>query len=489
MSSMSGSQQLPIDLSSTMDVLPLQRFALDQFSIYIFKDKVYQIEATEGPRIIIPVKFIAELKGLPEETLSAYEAVNEALLSQYTHFSAGAHNETLSKLLRTNLSQRLSRLTPKLKQELEFIAAQEFPKCDEWTPFKAQPFLVRTVARLSGCSFAGSTLSRNEEWMDTSVNYATTVFIAAIKLQFFPKWMRPVAQYFIPDFYAIPRMVAKAQARLTPIIEERLRDSEVPGYQRPDDFIQWLLDALPEEQKRSFGLQAHLQLILAAASIHTTSNLVTDCVYDLAMHQDMQEVLRQEAAEVLEGGGGGGWYGKDSLARLKKMDSFMRESQRLHGNVTSFIRKVMKPIDLSDGTHLPAGTSLLAPLAGVSRDDRFYPGAETFDGLRFWKLQQQQQQQQNSANGGEVKNANTDANVGNRWQFTSIGDANMNFGLGRHACPGRFFAAAETKLILAYLVLHYDVRLREGEGRPAPAMFMMTKSPSPDAEILFRRRP
>ncbi|RYP56062.1 hypothetical protein DL769_009988 [Monosporascus sp. CRB-8-3] len=455
--------------------------ALIRDSYSKFRDKVYQIEATEGPRIIIPVKLIAELKGLPEETLSAYEAVSEALLSQYTHFSAGTHNETLLKLLRTNLSQRLSRLTPKLKQELEFITAQEFPECDEWTPFKAQPFLVRTVARLSGCSFAGSTLSRNEEWMDTSVNYATTVFIAAIKLQFFPKWVRPVAQYFIPDFYAIPRMVAKAQAMLTPIIEERLRDSEVPGHEKPDDFIQWLLDALPDDQKRSFGLQAHLQLILAAASIHTTSNLLTDCVYDLATHQDMQEVIRQEAAEVL---GQGGWHGKDSLARLKMMDSFMRESQRLHGNVTSFIRKVMKPIDLSDGTHLPAGTSLLAPLAGVSRDDRFYPGAETFDGLRFWRLQQQQQQ--NGANGGEVKDAS--ANAGNRWQFTSIGDANMNFGLGRHACPGRFFAAAETKLILAYLVLHYDVRLREGEGRPAPAMFMMTKSPNPDAEILFRRR-
>ncbi|RYP56338.1 hypothetical protein DL771_011957 [Monosporascus sp. 5C6A] len=452
-------------------------------------DTVYQIEATEGPRVIIPVKLIAELKGLPEETLSAYEAVSEALLSQYTHFSAGSHNDTLSKLLRTNLSQRISRLTPKLKQELEFITAQEFPECDEWTPFKAQPFLVRTVARLSGCSFAGSTLSRNEEWMDTSVNYATTVFIAAIKLQFFPKWMRPAAQYLIPDFYAIPRMVAKAQARLTPIIEERLRGSAVPGYEKPDDFVQWLLEALPEEQKRSFGLQAHLQLILAAASIHTTSNLVTDCVYDLATHQDMQEVLRQEAAEVLEeDGSGGGWHGKDSLARLKKMDSFMRESQRLHGNVTSFIRKVMKPIDLSDGTHLPAGTSLLAPLAGVSRDERFYPGAETFDGLRFWRLQQQQHQQQNSANGGEAKNANRNANFGDQWQFTSIGDANMNFGLGRHACPGRFFAAAETKLILAYLVLNYDLRLREGEGRPAPAMFMMTKSPSPDAEILFRRR-
>ena len=42
-----------------------------------FKDKVYQIKATEGPRILVPMKMLSELKTLPEHTLSAQEAVNE----------------------------------------------------------------------------------------------------------------------------------------------------------------------------------------------------------------------------------------------------------------------------------------------------------------------------------------------------------------------------------------------------------------------------
>ena len=42
-----------------------------------FKDKVYQIKATEGPRILVPIKMLSELKTLPEHTLSAQEAVNE----------------------------------------------------------------------------------------------------------------------------------------------------------------------------------------------------------------------------------------------------------------------------------------------------------------------------------------------------------------------------------------------------------------------------
>lgn len=42
-----------------------------------FYDQVYQIKATEGLQVLIPAKFIPELKGLPEEVLSATEALSE----------------------------------------------------------------------------------------------------------------------------------------------------------------------------------------------------------------------------------------------------------------------------------------------------------------------------------------------------------------------------------------------------------------------------
>ncbi|KAI1342040.1 cytochrome P450 [Xylariaceae sp. FL0016] len=437
-------------------------------SYFKFRDCVYQIKSTEGERTIIPVNLVGELKGLPEETLSAKTAVSEAMLSEYTQLSAGGHSDTLTLLLKTKTTQNLARMAPKLKHELEYILGTEFPSCEDWTPFKIQPFMVRIVSRLSGRAFVGPRLSRSEEWMDVSINFAITAFIAVIKLQFFPPWIRPVARHLVSELKTIQSDLAKAQAMLQPLIEERIRDSETPGYEKPDDFIQWLLDALPEEEKTDFFIQAKIQLLLSASSIHTTSNLTTDCIYDLAIHQDIQEILREEAREVLENEEG--WDKKESMAKLKKMDSFIKESQRLFGNVTSFIRKVMKPIDLSDGTHLPPGTNLLTPLAGVAHDERYYPDPEVFDGLRFWKLRHQSE------------------DACNRNQFTSIGDSNMNFGLGKHACPGRFFAGHEIKMILAHFLLHYDIKLKEGEGRPKPNMFMMTKSPSQTAEVLFRRR-
>lgn len=256
------------------------------------------------------------------------------MLSKYTGFCPGHNGPLLSTLIRTKLSQNLARLVPNLKGELQHIVATEIPECEDWTPVKLQPFTLRAIARMTGYAFVGPALNRNEKWMDTSTNYAVHVFLAAVKLQFFPDWMRPVAQYLVSDLRQIDRDIAQAKGMLQPIIEERMRDMECPGYEenKPDDFVQWLLESLSEEDKKDAQLQTELQLILSAAAIHTTTNLAAECLFDLAAHPELQEVLREEASEVLEKDGG--WAKKESMARLKKMDSFIKEVQRLEGNVS-----------------------------------------------------------------------------------------------------------------------------------------------------------
>lgn len=130
----------------------------------------------------------------------------------------------------------------------------------------------------------------------------------------------------------------------------------------------------------------------------------------------------------------------------------------------------MKPISLSDGTQLPAGTRVVAPLAGISRDERYFPDPDRFDALRFYRMRQESDE------------------ASNRWQFTALNDTNMNFGAGKHACPGRFFAGNVIKVILAHLLINYDIRLKEGQQRPKAMSVVMAKSPCPKTELEFRRR-
>jgi cytochrome P450 len=112
-------------------------------------------------------------------------------------------------------------------------------------------------------------------------------------------------------------------------------------------------------------------------------------------------------------------------------------------------RILTETITLSDGTKLPAGTIISVPAEAVSHDPTNYPDPEVFDGYRFVKLRETKQ--------GVTSQYH---------QFVTSNKTSLNFGYGKHACPGRFFASAEIKMILADLITGYDFKF-EGEGRPS----------------------
>jgi fumitremorgin C monooxygenase len=85
-----------------------------------------------------------------------------------------------------------------------------------------------------------------------------------------------------------------------------------------------------------------------------------------------------------------------------------------------------------------------------------YPDAAKFDGYRFVKLRQQEKET-TTATG-----TNTTIGGGGGLSFASVSANHMGFGYGKHACPGRFFAGAETKIALCHILLKYDFELVDG---------------------------
>jgi cytochrome P450 len=62
------------------------------------------------------------------------------------------------------------------------------------------------------------------------------------------------------------------------------------------------------------------------------------------------------------------------------------------------------------------------------------------------------------------------------------------FGLGKHVCPGRFFAACELKFMFAHIISTYDVKLEIEGARPSDVFFPNSCVPNQDATVLFRKR-
>jgi hypothetical protein len=105
-------------------------------------------------------------------------------------------------------------------------------------------------------------------------------------------------------------------------------------------------------------------------------------------------------------------------------------------------RLALEDIKLSDGTLIPKGSSLLVS-SHKMWDPDVYPNPETFDPYRFLRLR-------------DTPGHETSA------QLVSPSPEHLGFGYGKHACPGRFFAANEVKIALCHILLKYDFKLPDG---------------------------
>lgn len=138
---------------------------------------------------------------------------------------------------------------------------------------------------------------------------------------------------------------------------------------------------------------------------------------------------------------------------------------------------MQKPITLKDGTHIPQGVFIETPSLAVLHDEQIYPDAESFDPRRFYELRTNEQ----------VADPNS-FRTRESYQFVSVTKENTTFGYGKHACPGRFFAANEIKLILARILLQYDVRLPLDVKERYPNFYHGSASgPSPVGVVEFKR--
>jgi len=102
---------------------------------------------------------------------------------------------------------------------------------------------------------------------------------------------------------------------------------------------------------------------------------------------------------------------------------------------------------LPDGTFVPKGTKLEINTCSIHADKDLYENPEEFDGLRFYKMRQGPGQE-------------------NKYKYSSVGREDLSWGFGRHACPGRYLSEVNIKLILAELLMNYDIKLCEGAKRP-----------------------
>ncbi|RDW73039.1 hypothetical protein BP6252_06946 [Coleophoma cylindrospora] len=440
----------------------------------------------ESPVVIIPRDCIDGVKSLPESQASMAKHVLEDFSANVTKIGHEAHDTVPA--VKNDLTRHVASILDGLQDEARFAIDQEFGPGSDWTPIPVYMKFTRVVALLSGRVFVGRPLSREEEWLNATISYTYNCTRARDALKKYPKLIRPVVGPWVQEVQDLFKQRKRGAELLTPILDE-IRKREARGEKMDEyedqqgTFCQWLMKYTDKKSVTALKL-AENQMGVSFAAIHTTSMAVSQVIFDLASHPEYVKPLREEIQQVIAEDGqdadstGFHKLKKASFTKLKKLDSFMKESQRLSPlTYTIMDRIVTSPITLTSGHVLPKGTHFVIPSYAIGTSEATpifssslgQPPLE-FDGFRFNKLR--------ALPGHE-----------NKHQFASTSTDSLFFGHGTHACPGRFFAANEIKVIMVELLRNWDVRLAAADNgkRPANMITQLQCIPNVQAVVEFKR--
>ncbi|KAI0103628.1 cytochrome P450 [Nemania sp. FL0031] len=437
-----------------------------------FKDGVYRITTSRTTTVVVvSPKFLNELKKLPDTVVSMATAVDEAMDAKYIKIET--HVPIIPHTITRKLTPSLTRLNPSIAEEVKLAMQSEFLVGDEWTEISIHRQLTRVIAMVSGRIFIGTELSRTENYLDAAINYTLEVMNAQRAVQKLRPFLRPFLAGTLPEMKRLEKRIKEAEDFITPVIQLRREALKDGSLEKPDDMLQWFLDCQDQFPDRHSQNLAKVQLGLSFAAIHTTTLAVTNAFYDIAALPELVPELRQDIKQALEENGG--IFTSQALQAMKKVDSFLKESLRLNPvSMVAFQRKVLKTVTLSNGQVLPAGVTIEVPAVAINSDPDVFTDPDTFDGLRFYRLRKQ------AGEAGSSEKAATN-------QFVSVSQDSLTFGYGRHACPGRFFAANEIKMIFANALMMYDIKLANGCTERYPNIeFAHMSIPDSSKTLLFR---
>ncbi|KAF5614628.1 ent-kaurene oxidase [Fusarium tjaetaba] len=408
----------------------------------LYPGKPYRMFTDVDDLIVLPSQYVDETRNEP--ALDFLEFFSDNFHSGIPGFDGFAFNDRPDELLIRTINKRLTKLlnhvTAPLSAEADFATKLLLGTSPEWKELDFKEAMLDLVARLSSRVFLGNELCRNAKWLEISKSYSMNSFLAADLLRQYPKWFRPIACRFIPQCQLLRTQVAAGHTVLAPLLGKRqreLQEAMAKGKPAPpyNDALQWFAE---ESHGKPYDPVAS-QLSLSVVAINTTSDLVTETMLRLIERPELVEDVRKEIVEVLNKEG----WSKKALFNMKLLDSVTKEAQRLKPITAAIMnRKAKDRVTLPGGLVLEKGDRCMSDL-GSMYDPNIYPDPETFDGYRFFRMR-------------------SDPEMESKAHLVSTSSIHMGFGHGRHACPGRFFASNEAKVLLAHLIYKYDWKLEDG---------------------------
>ncbi|KAH6952057.1 cytochrome P450 [Fusarium avenaceum] len=429
-----------------------------------YPDSPYKLYTDWGEVVVLPPECAEELKN--DTRLESLPIVREDVHSAIPGFEGFCPHDSVPYIVTKYLSKPAQKFTVPLSHEACTVLEDVFSAPTDWIEIDPRADLYRIVLRMNTKTYMGEKLSRDDEWTDAFTQYSLLGFELSEVLRAWPLWARGLVHWFLPSCWELRRRLVRIRKLLAAHNDYRVRlqlqRQSAGDESRFNDSIEWFENDLKGKQDIIV-----FQLNLVLASAHTTSDLLTQAVIGITEHPELFGPLREEVIQVI---GTHGWD-KSGLNELKRMDSVIKELQRLNPPLlVNFRRRAMADIELRCGINIKAGTRIVVDVMHTLNSSLGY-NEKAEECLPYRYL--------------EKRGAPTQRTQA---QLVATGVNHMGFGHGRHACPGRFFAAQEIKIILCHMLLKYDWKLKGHGTSPDLRVNGMTVVRDTTVRLLIKRR-
>lgn len=184
----------------------------------------------------------------------------------------------------------------------------------------------RLVAGINLRFISGQQLNRDPEWISTIIAYVVDVSRCDAYLKLFPDIFRPILFRMLP----VRRRLAQTYIKANKIFDQAQKNipefESMSGASDEENFLNWA-----RYKTKTDGTaipHVNLQLSFGFAAIATTATALVSILHELAANPDLVEILRNEIEEVSPQGSD--FLDGGNLSKLLKMDSLMKESQRIY---------------------------------------------------------------------------------------------------------------------------------------------------------------
>ncbi|KAI8627698.1 cytochrome P450 [Xylariaceae sp. FL1651] len=436
--------------------------------------------------IILPQSAMKWVLSQPESALSHVEStleLNQAIYSLgHGKYSADGWQ---GDLVKTKLNASLENICSALDDELGTAFMANFgTDTENWKEIDLLATIRMVVGQAASRFTVGLPMCRDPVYLKESFHVVDRLVVTAGVTGGSPRLLRPLVGRL--SSIGIDGIIGKIKKTFEKTYKERLEMIENPHYNgpEPEDHLQMMLRFAQKERPHElhdFDVITKRVIVANFASMHQTSIQVTNFLLNI-LDSDKEfntiAVLRDEVTRIM---GNDPKWTKQKVQSMVRADSAARETMRLHsfGN-RSVLRKVMKDgLTTEDGIALPKGSmvSFLAFPLQVEKDQ--FEDPRKYDPFRY----------------SRVREAAADPDTGrpgaSHLSFVSTSPDHLPFSHGRHACPGRFLIDFELKMIVAYVLMNYDIEFPAEYDGKRPQNFWLAEANMPPAGVKLRlkRRP